>query len=252
MKTKLLLLNLGLVSTNFLSIFSMGHDWHRSYTEFQHKDFRSELLEHVKNLIKNKKDLSIRAKGCKRPPIIEACLYGYKEIVELLLQNGEKPDRKFLGDSCLHVATFYGYLETVKILLKYEANIFVTNDRGLTPIHIGKLSKNKKIREFFENLLQLKRIEKETLFIDAVDKNNVGLVEFLLGKGQNPNVIDQILNKPVIYTAVLLGHTKIVELLVIYGAKTDFVDPLTQKNLVDFAKHCGNGDIVKIVQKSKR
>lgn len=156
MKITLLFFKILLLCLSSFSLFSMGHEWQLYRKGWQYAnpyDIRNELLDHIKFLIQNKKNLSTPVKDYIRPPIIEACAYGFEDIVELLLQNGEIADRKFLGDSCLHVATFYGYIKIVKNLLSHDADLYLKNDKGLTPIDIGKQSSNGEIKDFFNQIL---------------------------------------------------------------------------------------------------
>jgi ankyrin repeat protein len=61
-----------------------------------------------------------------------ASMYGYTEIVKVLLQNGASPNEKnsYYGRTPLHLASRYGYIETVKELLFFGVDYTIQNFEG--------------------------------------------------------------------------------------------------------------------------
>ena len=88
---------------------------------------------------------------------IKASMRGHLEIVKLLLKNGANPNNKGFGDQiALHkgvwilrvlvliinilliiIASWYGHLEIVKVLLDFGAKINSTDTNGKTALDIG-------------------------------------------------------------------------------------------------------------------
>ena len=62
-----------------------------------------------------------------------ACLYGYTDIVEILLKwDANVNIRGNLGNTCLHVATYNGYKKIVDMLLAKGAYMNILNDCGIS------------------------------------------------------------------------------------------------------------------------
>lgn len=78
-------------------------------------------LEIVKLLIKKGADINRLSWFAGRTPLIQACVVGSTEIVELLLKHGAKMDvQDMWGDTALSIAKFYNHKEIVKLLRKYK------------------------------------------------------------------------------------------------------------------------------------
>lgn len=68
-------------------------------------------------------------------PLITAALFGKKDIVDLLLENGASINyQNNDGSTALHVASFFCHPEIVRILLQNGADIEIKNNSGATPL----------------------------------------------------------------------------------------------------------------------
>lgn len=69
-------------------------------------------------------------------PLIVACLYGYDDIVELLLDKGAKINlRDSVGYSPLYAACQNGHDSTIRILLSKGADVNLSSNNGASPIY---------------------------------------------------------------------------------------------------------------------
>ena len=68
--------------------------------------------------------------------MIEACRKENLVNVITLLEKGTDINVKYYGDTLLNISSFHGYLEIIKLLLKYGANVKAKNEGKNTPLHI--------------------------------------------------------------------------------------------------------------------
>ena len=67
-----------------------------------------------------------------------ACTAGYLAIVQLLLDRGADVNATLFGDTPLHLATYHGKTDTVRLLLTARADAGIRDDRGRrTPLDIA-------------------------------------------------------------------------------------------------------------------
>ena len=102
-----------------------------------HFDIVKALIENIPRLNLNKGD------KFSRSALLMACRNGHSNIVSLLIKHrasSEQPDTS--GNTPLHHASAYGWLECVKVLLKYgEVDPSADNAWKMSPITIA-LQKN--------------------------------------------------------------------------------------------------------------
>ena len=95
-------------------------------------------------------------------PLHIACKYGYIEVVNILIENGGDINMAngYDSDTPLHLAISNNHLEVAMDLIRYNANINATNSDQSTPLHLACLNGNIKIAKAL--------IEKGAV-IDAID-----------------------------------------------------------------------------------
>ncbi len=91
-------------------------------------------LEAIEEHAKAGTDMNIKAPTINLTPLMVAAITGQREVVDLLLGKGAKPDiRNNEGSTALHMAAFFGHIEIVKALLEQGAEINIRNVRSETP-----------------------------------------------------------------------------------------------------------------------
>lgn len=148
--------------------------------------------------------------------LIDASNYGNLEIIEYLLQNIDINIKDRNGDTILIWASYNGYLELVKILLKKTINLNAKNKYGYTAL------------------------------IKASYKGNLEIVKSLLEKGANLNIANNY-NYTALIWAVIGGKIEIVKTLVENGANLSIKNKYGQTAL-DTAKNLYRLDIIEYLK----
>ena len=204
-------------------------------------------LEAIKQHIANGVD--INALHFDMPPLTWAAMMGQTQAVELLLQHGADVNgRNRDNNTALHLAMFLGRAETAELLLKSGADVTARNDDGATPIETLGVpwEMTKMLSEFMGVELEQEQVEagkakiREMLSADAkfavetppnAENNSTDLwlsqaaftgdlkaVKRALADGADPNTKDPQSGSTVLVNASLMGHTKVVALLLENGA----------------------------------
>nr|WCB86979.1 CPPV168 ankyrin repeat protein [Cooks petrelpox virus] len=197
-------------------------------------------------------------------------------LIELGLDINIK-DKK--GKTALHYACdSINSIETVKEIMKYGADINIKDRKGLTPLHLackyGDLELSKVLIEYGADInirtstvldlavesgkLELVKflIEKNPDFITsdylslalAIKSKDVKIVLLLLNAGMDVNS-SKCISTP-LHLAVILGNSKIVQLLLEYGANVNAIDKYGETPL-GAANKCVNIDYIEL-DKSNR
>lgn len=181
------------------------------------------------------------------PPLTWAAMMGQTDAAELLLQqgadiNGTNED----GNTALHLAAFLGHAETAELLIKNGANVNAKNHDGGTPIDIlwvpwemtVLLTKPLGIK------LEQKQVEAGRAEIakrlgvnappeskgtgttsDIFEAAHIGdlnaMKKHLAAAGADLNARNPLFGSTLLSTAALMGHSKIVSLLLEKGAEVN-------------------------------
>ena len=116
-----------------------------------------------------------------------------KAIVLMLLEHGGNVhDAGEFGETCLHAAARYNFVNTCKMLIQYGADLYTTDDLGRYPIH----SCSQSLYNTTQTL--------QYLLDEAGKKSDVNLKDF---NDRTP-----------LHEAAYCGNTVVVETLLKYGA----------------------------------
>ncbi len=194
----------------------------------------------------------VNALHFEMPPLTWAAMMGQTAAAELLLGHGADINGRNRDDNtALHLAVFLGRAETAELLLKNGADVHAKNDDGATPVDIlgvpWEMTKlllgpmgialereqleagRAKIREIF---ITDAKLDAKTLpnvqdhstkspmqnLSEAAFTGDLTTIKRALADGADPNMRDPQSGSTLLATAALMGHTKIVALLLEHGA----------------------------------
>lgn len=204
---------------------------HEAIRIFQKIDEDHKIYEHIKFRDIEGVKLMLK-KGCyinimpfsnnKRNPLLEAIIYGYDEIVKLLLMYGANPKKKhkLWGETIMHTAILAGNPTIVKLLIDYGAD---PNDDEYTrtrPLHLAaKIEDGNMVKMLLEcgAITNVYDSSNDTPLHIATRWGNKEIVEWLLFYGADIDILDSSMNTPLHY-ATYKFHSTIVKLLLKRGA----------------------------------
>ena len=173
-------------------------------------------------------------------------MMGQTEAAELLLQHGADINgRNKDGNTALHLAAFFGRADVAKLLLENGANPQARNNDGATPVDV--LYVDWETTAFIgslvgvdtgkEEIAAMKTGRSEVAKLFGVEgafdgagtspAQNLSAAAFIgdlpamekaLADGADPNTKDPQSGSTVLSIAALMGHTKVVSLLLEHGA----------------------------------
>uniref|UniRef100_A0ABD2VV80 PRANC domain-containing protein n=1 Tax=Trichogramma kaykai TaxID=54128 RepID=A0ABD2VV80_9HYME len=179
-----------------------------------------------------------------------ACMSGFINLVGKFLELGQDPNcisqesKANEVDPPLHLALKYGHEEMAELLLRSGADPNLTNDEGLTPLHIICIGNdddydNGEMAVMFFNIIDEIQLSVQ---VDAQDKAGntplhlalakgcKKLVELLLGRGASPNLTDKDGLTPLHFTCMRNDDSDLVKML--FELSTDKHHPM-QIDVVD-------------------
>merc|ERR1719509_38714 len=136
-------------------------------------------IEMVKYILSLKPEITDSLRPFSESPLHLAADYNYHECAEALLEinpalidskrfnteKGQFTTEKGQFETALPIAAEHGYPETCKLLLKYKADLSITNNHGMTPLHMA-------VRHLHEDIINLFLEQKNHIeLINAQDKD---------------------------------------------------------------------------------
>ena len=100
---------------------------------------------------------------CYPSPLYNASFRGHPEMVEIILENGENPNR---NDTCnketsLHAAARIGNTKIAKLLLKHDADTSLTDKNNFKPVDIAMLNKNYNVLHTIDHFNITRHLQKK-------------------------------------------------------------------------------------------
>ncbi len=104
----------------------------------------------VKLLVENGADINFQNESAA---LFGAASQGSRHIVEYLIQKGAEINyQNSKGQTALMQAAYWGWLDNVKVLIKYKADASVRDKEGHTALDLAKASKHIDVADYLENI----------------------------------------------------------------------------------------------------
>lgn len=235
---------------------------------------RTGNLQAIKRYIEEGGNINALDNGFQLSAMSWGALHGQTEVVQLLIENGVEVNIKN-GDGAtpLHSAAFLGRVDVAKLLLENGADIKARNNDGATPVDV--LSVDWETTAFVGSLIGID-IEEEGIAVmkkgrneiaklfgvdgvlgeagafsaqrlsEAAFTGNIAAMKQMLADGADPNTKDPQSGSTLLATAALMGHTKIVALLLEHGANVN-VRSRDGGTALHTAAFLGRAEVVKLL-----
>ena len=211
-------------------------------------------LEIVTALVSKGAKLNLRNKAGFSALFI-AILHGHNEIVEFLArQHGT--DINFgldNADPLLMLAIEPNNIEVIKILLKYQADVTLKNQYGLTALDVALINRNEEIAELLiehgGNDLNSANLAQKTALLFALESGQLKTAKLLIQKGADLNLTDQTGFPPISYALHSVDNLEILELLLKNGANVNITNESGLSPLMQAVSQGNNIETVKLLLK---
>jgi len=182
-------------------------------------------------------------------PLHVASFQGHPEIVKLLLDAGAKVNAENSGEfTALHMAAEKGHAEIVKLLLDAGAKVNAEASSEITALHLAAEKGHAEIAKLLLNAgakVNADTIDGVTALILASEKNHIETVKLLLASNVNVNA-KGIYNATALHVAAFKGHLEIVKSLLDAGAKVD-ADRIYGDTALTLASYNGHIETVQLL-----
>lgn len=134
----------------------------------------------------------------KKTPLIHAVKNGHTKIAAFLINSGANVNAFDTSEnSAVHYAASYGWVSSLELLADAGAEFWARNCWGFVPLACALLKQRQQCAEFiFERDTQKQFLDfrdrqgRTMLFLQTQHSKNLSQIEYLLGKGLNPNICD--------------------------------------------------------------
>ncbi|KAJ3270747.1 putative G-protein coupled receptor 63 [Terramyces sp. JEL0728] len=176
-------------------------------------------VQKVKDYIDSGKDLNVKDEQ-GQTPLHMASNFGHINIVRILLEyNADIESKNSMGFTALHSAVMYGQLAVMKLLRKHMANIETQSNNGWTPLHTaakrGHLECVVYLVKAGVHLDSSNKLGLGALHL-AVSGNHLKIAKFLIHHGAYPDTED--VGYTPLHVAALVGRLECAKYLLQCGA----------------------------------
>jgi ankyrin repeat protein len=161
-------------------------------------------------------------------PLAWAVCGRQNKAVELLIKQGSKADVASSQNNmtALHYAALYGYPELIELLLASGATPDALSSESGTPLHAAALGR-RGAEAWLANLFaKVPPGTKHTHPVLGGEDDYAAVVRKLLAAGAKPNALETHYDRPPLFVAVTQGHVTAVDILLEAGAQVQATDRL--------------------------
>jgi ankyrin repeat protein len=185
----------------------------------------------------------------KTPWLLMAAKRNNKQSVEMLINAGFDPNQKAsdTGATALHIASEYGFIDTIKLLLKYGAEVNAASNNKMTALFLAAQGGHEKaVSLLLKNGAEpdLAGVAGMTPLYRAVQNGHHKVVNQLLEAGANPNLIKND-GTSVLLNAIKRGYFDIAKDLLAAGASPSLGKGLN--NPLNYAKQMRLTDMASLL-----
>jgi ankyrin repeat protein/mRNA-degrading endonuclease RelE of RelBE toxin-antitoxin system len=166
------------------------------------------------------------------PKLLSACLNGQLKVVRALIEAGADVNsiyaRDERGDTPLHIASYMGFLDIVKLLVANDADMEAKDFDKITPLYVACASHMTNVMEYLiKNGANINAVSKGggSVLSMACYKDYVDVVTLLLKNGADITIKDYK-GRTALHSACKCKSAQIVRMLIEKGtnieAKTDY------------------------------
>lgn len=179
-------------------------------------------LEDIKYIISVGSAKMVNAKIEGKTPLYIASKCGRFDVVNYLIYTDAELDEPCHGDYPIHAAIAGGYLEIVKILNEFNADINMKSSKyDMTPFCLAVYLGHLEIAEYLKEndpKFDLNKCNLEEILMNICKKGNLESLKYLTKIGLN---FDKYIELSLINVAAGEGHKHIVEYLIAEGVGID-------------------------------
>ena len=217
-------------------------------------------IAEFKQLINSGKEMGVlgklieEKKNLGRTPLDIASFYGHIEIVKILLQLNVSVDEADIdGYTPIMHAAHQGHLDVVMLLLEHNANIQLTTRQGATVLYIAVMRGHRDVAETLvsagDKINKLDFNNFTALHCAAIE-NKHEIVKWMLEKPETKFIINDQSNEhrhtPLTIAIICNGNLETVKLLVYGGADAKLKG--NGKTPLEWAKNQGKNDIAEYLE----
>ena len=220
-----------------------------SFAQDVHSEVKNGDLRQLKNLLEKAPDLVNKKNQNNETPLILASKYGHIEIVKLLVSKGANLNTQDKnGWSSLHYAA-WSSAEIAQLLISKGADVDLRSVFGESPLFEYINMGNQEMAELLLSKgadINSKNNRGETPLHRAAGEGNKKMVDFLISQGAEINTTTDYSFTPLHFAAVF-GHKETVECLIEYGAELN-IKSNDRGTPLHFAGAAGYKDIADLLK----
>uniref|UniRef100_A0A8C0WS43 Ankyrin repeat domain-containing protein 6 n=1 Tax=Castor canadensis TaxID=51338 RepID=A0A8C0WS43_CASCN len=207
-------------------------------------------LSVVQILLKAGCDLDVQDDG-DQTALHRATVVGNTEIITALIQEGCALDRQDKDGTALHEASWHGFSQSAKLLIKAGANVLARNKAGNTALHLAcqnSHSQSTRVLLLGGSRADLKNNAGDTCLHVAVRYNHLSIIRLLLSAFCSVHEKNQA-GDTALHVAAALNHKKVVKILLEAGADGTIVNNVGQTPL-ETARYHNNPEVALLLTKA--